>query len=156
MLDSTLDVKGRNNLGDLGVNGRIILKWLLKVTWSEDVDSVRLVHDKVQWRIFVNTVISLSFQRKVRIFLTNLVTIGFSKMTLLRESVDQSTNHLIRQSINQSINQSESQTIDKSISLSTSQLVRFVESPYHVRRCIQKFPNWPPGARTANGTALCN
>jgi hypothetical protein len=23
-----------------------------------------------------------------------------------------------------------------------------------VRRCIQKFPYWPPGARTANGTAL--
>jgi hypothetical protein len=25
-----------------------------------------------------------------------------------------------------------------------------------VRRCIQKFPDWPPGARTANGTALCH
>jgi hypothetical protein len=24
-----------------------------------------------------------------------------------------------------------------------------------VRGCIQKFPDWPPGARTANGTALC-
>jgi hypothetical protein len=26
----------------------------------------------------------------------------------------------------------------------------------HVRGCIQKFPDWPPGARTANGTALCH
>jgi hypothetical protein len=25
-----------------------------------------------------------------------------------------------------------------------------------VRDCIQKFPNWPPGARTANGTAICH
>jgi hypothetical protein len=25
----------------------------------------------------------------------------------------------------------------------------------HIRGCIQKFPDWPPGARTANGTALC-
>jgi hypothetical protein len=25
-----------------------------------------------------------------------------------------------------------------------------------IRGCIQKFPNWPPGARTANGTALCH
>jgi len=25
---------------------------------------------------------------------------------------------------------------------------------YVVRECIQKFPDWPPGARTANGTAL--
>jgi hypothetical protein len=26
----------------------------------------------------------------------------------------------------------------------------------HVRGCIQKFPDWPPGARIANGTALCH
>jgi hypothetical protein len=25
-----------------------------------------------------------------------------------------------------------------------------------IRRCIQKFSDWPPGARTANGTALCH
>jgi hypothetical protein len=25
-----------------------------------------------------------------------------------------------------------------------------------IRRCIQKFPDWPPGARTANCTALCH
>jgi len=26
----------------------------------------------------------------------------------------------------------------------------------NVQGCIQKFPDWPPGARTANGTALCH
>jgi hypothetical protein len=26
----------------------------------------------------------------------------------------------------------------------------------HIRGCIQKFPDWPPGASTANGTALCH
>jgi hypothetical protein len=25
-----------------------------------------------------------------------------------------------------------------------------------IRACIQKFPEWPPGARIANGTALCH
>jgi hypothetical protein len=25
-----------------------------------------------------------------------------------------------------------------------------------VRECMQKFPDWPPGARTASGTALCH
>jgi hypothetical protein len=25
-----------------------------------------------------------------------------------------------------------------------------------IRGCIQKFLDWPPGARTANGTALCH
>jgi hypothetical protein len=24
----------------------------------------------------------------------------------------------------------------------------------HIRGCIQKFPDWPPGAKTANGTPL--
>jgi len=24
-----------------------------------------------------------------------------------------------------------------------------------IRGCIQKFPDWPPGVRTANDTALC-
>jgi hypothetical protein len=28
--------------------------------------------------------------------------------------------------------------------------------PSHTRVCIQKFPDWPPGARTANGIALCH
>jgi hypothetical protein len=28
--------------------------------------------------------------------------------------------------------------------------------PKTLRRCNQKFPDWPPGARTANGTALCH
>jgi hypothetical protein len=27
---------------------------------------------------------------------------------------------------------------------------------WNVRVCIQNFPDWPPGARTANGTALCH
>jgi hypothetical protein len=25
-----------------------------------------------------------------------------------------------------------------------------------IRGCIQKFPDWPPGTRTASGTALCH
>jgi len=27
---------------------------------------------------------------------------------------------------------------------------------WSIRVCIQKFPDWPPGARTANGTAPCH
>jgi len=30
------------------------------------------------------------------------------------------------------------------------------ETSSKIRRCIQKFPDWPPGARTANGTVLCH
>jgi hypothetical protein len=31
-----------------------------------------------------------------------------------------------------------------------------VISELDIRGCIQKFPDWPSGARTANGTALCH
>jgi hypothetical protein len=30
-----------------------------------------------------------------------------------------------------------------------------VKQSTKIRECNQKFPDWPPGARTANGTALC-
>jgi hypothetical protein len=36
----------------------------------------------------------------------------------------------------------------------SSQASRKISEP--IRGCIQKFPDWPPGARTANGTALCH
>jgi hypothetical protein len=30
-----------------------------------------------------------------------------------------------------------------------------IRNPLCLRGCIQKFLDWPPGARTTNGTALC-
>jgi hypothetical protein len=43
-----------------------------------------------------------------------------------------------------------------SVPLNTLTL-QFTPSLLHeIRGCIQKFPDWPPGARTANGTALCH
>jgi hypothetical protein len=45
-------------------------------------------------------------------------------------------------------------------SLSLVRTVPLYPSPYfytrYVRERIQKFPDWPPGARTANGTVLCH
>jgi len=34
--------------------------------------------------------------------------------------------------------------------------LRFTHTHTHTQGCIQKFPDWPPGARTVNGTALCH
>jgi hypothetical protein len=31
-----------------------------------------------------------------------------------------------------------------------------IHNKNELQECIQKFPDWPPGARTANGTALCH
>jgi hypothetical protein len=35
-------------------------------------------------------------------------------------------------------------------------LVSCIGSFVLIRGCIQKFPDWPPGAGTANGTAVCH
>jgi hypothetical protein len=40
--------------------------------------------------------------------------------------------------------------------VSVSNLCRKSDYPDWARGCIQKFSDWPPGARTANGTALCH
>jgi hypothetical protein len=36
------------------------------------------------------------------------------------------------------------------------QVISLFNDAFVIRRCIQKFPDWPPGARTAIGTALCH
>jgi hypothetical protein len=33
---------------------------------------------------------------------------------------------------------------------------QFVTPTSQIGGCIQKFPDWPPGVRTASGTALCH
>jgi hypothetical protein len=35
-------------------------------------------------------------------------------------------------------------------------IIRTAGTLYEIQVCIQKFPDWPPGARTVNGTALCH
>jgi hypothetical protein len=45
--------------------------------------------------------------------------------------------------------------INKSHLHNEQQLFR-VQLEWYIRWCIQKFPVWPPGARTANGMALCH
>jgi len=35
-------------------------------------------------------------------------------------------------------------------------LYNVAQKEFIIRVCIQKFPDWPPGARTANGRALCH
>jgi hypothetical protein len=43
-------LKGRDHSEDLGVDGRIILKWTLGIHWAQERD---------QWRTFMNTVMNL-------------------------------------------------------------------------------------------------
>jgi hypothetical protein len=51
------NVKGRDHLGYLGVDGRMILKWILKN--REFDDWIHLALDRVHWRTVVNTLMDI-------------------------------------------------------------------------------------------------
>jgi hypothetical protein len=45
-------------LGDSGVDGRIILKWIFE-KWDKGMDWIELAEDRDMWRALVNAVINL-------------------------------------------------------------------------------------------------
>ena len=47
---------GKDHWGDLGVDGRIILRWIFR---KLDVDWIDLAHDRNRWRALVNAVMNL-------------------------------------------------------------------------------------------------
>jgi hypothetical protein len=52
------NLKGRDHLENLGVNGRMILKRILKKTVWYDVDWIDLAQDKDNWWTLVNAVMN--------------------------------------------------------------------------------------------------
>jgi len=48
--------EGKNHLGDPGVDGRIILRWILTKWNVGGIDWIDLVQDRDSWRALVNVV----------------------------------------------------------------------------------------------------
>lgn len=59
------------------------IKMELKDAWREDVHWIHLAHGWVRRRVLVHTIMNLKFPRKAQNFLTSLLALISSSMTLL-------------------------------------------------------------------------
>ena len=52
------DLRERDHLGDPGLDGRMILKWILR-KWDGGMDWIDLAQDRDRWRALANAVMNL-------------------------------------------------------------------------------------------------
>ena len=52
-------MSGRDHLGDLGVDGRIILRWVFRKWDVGGMDWIQLAQDRQRWRALVNVVMNI-------------------------------------------------------------------------------------------------
>jgi hypothetical protein len=59
------NLKGRGNSEDLGVDGNIILQWILREIGWEGIDWMHLAEDRDGCQVLVNTIMNLRVSSKV-------------------------------------------------------------------------------------------
>ena len=65
------NLKERAHLEDLGVDGRIIVKWIFKEWHGGGVDWIDMTLDRDRWRALVNAVMNLRVPKHLGNFLTS-------------------------------------------------------------------------------------
>jgi hypothetical protein len=50
------NLKRRDRLGDVGLDGRITLKLILKIIGCKFVDWIHMDQDRIKWRAFLKTI----------------------------------------------------------------------------------------------------
>ena len=73
----------RDHLEDLGVDGRIILRWIFRKWDVEGMGSIELARDRDRWRVLVTAVMNIRVPYKAGDFLTGCETVRCSRKNKL-------------------------------------------------------------------------
>jgi hypothetical protein len=76
------NLKGRDHSEVLGIDGKIILEWILGEKCGR-CGLIHTAHDRDRWQTLVSSVRNLRFPQMAENFLTRSVTVGFSRRILL-------------------------------------------------------------------------
>jgi CRISPR/Cas system-associated protein Cas7 (RAMP superfamily) len=77
------NLRGKDHVGDPGVDGMIILRWISQEVGCEVMDYIELDQDRDRWRDLMNAVMNLRVPQHAGNYLTSLKPVSFSRRTLL-------------------------------------------------------------------------